>query len=310
MRALWPLLLVLALWSAIAATAGAAPLEAQALAAVNADRQAAGLPPLALSERLNRTARAHADDMARRRYFDHASPEGETAKERFRAAGGSPWLAVAENLARCQGCAGEVGAARIARLQAGWMASTDHRRNLLGAAFDRFGFGVARDDADGLYAVQVFAGPGAPLDSGAGEEGAVAQAVPPAIAADLVADRIGSARRAAGRAPLAASEVLAETAAALLPDAGAPLALPADSIAALPPAARGDWARIVVLGAACGACGRAVTDADLRAFAESWLSRQRERAALLEDGLTHLGLATAAPEPGRKVAILVAGRRR
>jgi len=32
MRALWPLLLVLALWSAIAATAGAAPLEAQALA--------------------------------------------------------------------------------------------------------------------------------------------------------------------------------------------------------------------------------------------------------------------------------------
>ncbi|MFC3231054.1 CAP domain-containing protein, partial [Marinibaculum pumilum] len=268
MRALLSLLLALALWPAIAATAGAAPLAEQALAAVNADRQAAGLPPLALSERLNRTAQVHADDMASRNYFDHASPEGETAKERFLAAGGSPWLAVAENLAHCQGCAGEVGAARIARLQAGWMASTDHRRNLLGAAFERFGFGIARDGADGLYAVQVFAGPGAPLDSGVGGGETPAQAVPPAVAADLVADRIGTARRAVGRTPLAASEVLAETAMALLPAGGAPLALPADSIAALPAAARGDWARIVVLGAACGACGRAVTDADLRAFAE------------------------------------------
>lgn len=60
--------------------------EALALALVNEDRGRHGLEPLALTESLNEAAQNHADDMLRRGYCAHASPEGDTVQELCRVA--------------------------------------------------------------------------------------------------------------------------------------------------------------------------------------------------------------------------------
>jgi uncharacterized protein YkwD len=137
---LLPLLAALVL--ALPATAAAArdpgpPL----LHLLNAQRAARGLPALRADRRLARAARAHSADMVRRRYFDHASPEGEHVVARVRRTG---WLHgrrrwfLAENLAWGIGRPGT--AAGVVRA---WMHSPAHRRILLRRVYRRVGIGVA-----------------------------------------------------------------------------------------------------------------------------------------------------------------------
>ena len=58
--------------------------EAARLAAgANAERAARGLSPLLVDDRLCAIARAHAFDMATRRYFNHVNPEGESPFDRM-----------------------------------------------------------------------------------------------------------------------------------------------------------------------------------------------------------------------------------
>ena len=78
--------------------------------------------------------------------------------------------------------------------------------------------------------------------------------------------------------------------------------------AALPEAERTRWRSLAVIGAACGGCGDAPTDADIRDFAQQWLQDQRHRATLL-GGITHLGFAMAVDGEGRKIALTVLGNR-
>jgi len=73
-------------------------LESHMFNLVNQDRAAnGGLPPLRRSGSLGRVARAFADDMAKRGYFDHQDPEGRMPKDRARDAGIS--APVSENIA-------------------------------------------------------------------------------------------------------------------------------------------------------------------------------------------------------------------
>ncbi|MFT6582589.1 MAG: hypothetical protein ACJAU6_003035 [Alphaproteobacteria bacterium] len=65
---------------------------------VNRFRAQYKLAPLALNKQLNRSAQSHSDDMARRDYFAHVSPEGETVGRRATRAG-YRWRTVLENLA-------------------------------------------------------------------------------------------------------------------------------------------------------------------------------------------------------------------
>jgi uncharacterized protein YkwD len=92
------------------------------LAAVNAERHAAGLRPLRSEPRLHQVAAGHALDMARRGYYDHLTPEGVTPMTRVRS-GGYPPHRVAENLAK--------GLFEPAEVVRRWMLSPGHRRNLL-----------------------------------------------------------------------------------------------------------------------------------------------------------------------------------
>ncbi len=116
-----------------------APAEsAQALAVleqVNAVRTARGLIPFAFDWRASDAAYDHAVDMRSRGYYAHVNPEGEGPCARLRRAGLTPFGCGAENIARGEETAEEVVAV--------WLASADHKVNLLNPHATHVGVGVS-----------------------------------------------------------------------------------------------------------------------------------------------------------------------
>jgi uncharacterized protein YkwD len=101
---------------------------------INLGRERGGCPALAWSDAAAAVARAHSADMARRGYFDHASPEGTRPGQRLTSAGVA-WRAIAENIALTQG--GPDDAVRI------WLASSPHRANIMNCTYTHTGVGEA-----------------------------------------------------------------------------------------------------------------------------------------------------------------------
>ena len=98
--------------------------------------------------RLTTLARDHSCDMARRGFFDHASPEGRTLGDRVRTAG-IRFRAIGENIARIES-ADPVKAA-VSR----WMKSPPHRDNIFTREFTHTGVGACRGGR-AVYFTQVF----------------------------------------------------------------------------------------------------------------------------------------------------------
>ena len=109
----------------------------------NASRAAAGLPPLSTSPQLTRAAEAYAREMARRSWFAHTGLDGASIETRAEAAGYANWEYLAENLAT------GAGAPAPAAVVSGWLASPDHRRNILSS--DLRETGVACYAAEARY---------------------------------------------------------------------------------------------------------------------------------------------------------------
>ena len=109
-------------------------VRSQMLARANAERAVAGLPPLTLDPRLNSAAQRHAEDMLQRSYYSHFSPDGSAPADRVRRSGYAARL-VAENIAR--------GPYTVNEVMDNWLASPEHRRNLLHPGFTELGIGVA-----------------------------------------------------------------------------------------------------------------------------------------------------------------------
>lgn len=125
----------------------------QMLERVNRERREARLPRLSADARLDRAAQAHAEDMARRSYYSHQSPEGKIVSHRVSAQGYS-FIASAENIAS--------GQYSVEEVMEGWMKSRAHRENIHHRLFTEAGFGVALGELDGVptvFWVQVFARP-------------------------------------------------------------------------------------------------------------------------------------------------------
>lgn len=74
-----------------------AALEEHMFSLVNQDRRANGITPVRRSQGLSRVARAYAEDMGKRGFFDHRDPEGRMPMDRARQAGIS--ASVWENIA-------------------------------------------------------------------------------------------------------------------------------------------------------------------------------------------------------------------
>jgi uncharacterized protein YkwD len=124
------------------------------LDAVNVLRRTAGAPPLVEDARLDRAAQSQADAMLAGTPYGHIGVAGSTPRDRIEKAGLGADL-VAENIA-----------ARHPTIEAalsGWMASSQHRHNLLDPRLTLIGLGVAVGNWEHPYQtlwVQDFARPG------------------------------------------------------------------------------------------------------------------------------------------------------
>ena len=113
------------------AAKGSSTSELNLLAAVNATRAAYGLQPLHLDSTLQSAARSHSMDMLQRNYFAHGDFAGRMVAFHIRG------RTAGENLAWGSGPYGQV--ATIVRE---WLASPDHRANLLRPGYARIGIGL------------------------------------------------------------------------------------------------------------------------------------------------------------------------
>ena len=109
------------------------------LAAHNASRAGAGLPPCSLDPMLSRAAEGHARDMANRRRMTHRGGDFSSPFDRI-SRQGYTYRAAAENVA--------YGFDDVESVMVGWMKSPGHRRNILGP-YPEIGVGraIAKDGA-------------------------------------------------------------------------------------------------------------------------------------------------------------------
>ncbi|MGP3696089.1 CAP domain-containing protein [Rhodobacter sp. NSM] len=287
---------------ALAQVADLDALRSRALDMTNASRKDHDLPPLQRRDDLDAAAQRHADDMLRRDYYAHVSPEGGTARDRYLAEGGDEGKLVAENIARCSGCP-RPDAGSIKRLHQGWMDSPEHRDNILREGLAGFGFGMAGGGAEPQLAVQTFAGPG----TARGEAGELAQE----DVSDAARTAVNRLRREAGHAPVEASDALTEAARNLVPETIEDFRLDhaGDLEGALPMAEAGQWRMLATLAASCGGCGAQPAQGDPAAFVRDWNAGET-RETLLDPSVTRIGAVLRADGAGRKVMLLVLGQPR
>lgn len=122
-------------------------LETEVIRLVNIERAKAGRSALTENSKISNVARIKAKDFINNSYFSHNSPTYGTPFEMLRSFG-ITFTAAAENIASGQRSAAEV--------MNTWMNSSGHRTNILNSTYNQIGVGVARDNKDNTFWVQMF----------------------------------------------------------------------------------------------------------------------------------------------------------
>jgi len=133
-------------------------VRAATLCLVNRERAGQGERPLAPNERLGQAAQAHTESMAFGDYFEHDGPRGETPLSRMRAIGYISSSQIGHEVGENIGW-GTRWEATPRAIVAAWMASPQHRANILDARFRDTAVGVsphppsslARGQAGAIY---------------------------------------------------------------------------------------------------------------------------------------------------------------
>ena len=112
----------------------------------NEERKEAGLEALKLDSSLSSAASMKASDMLERDYWAHNSPDGTTPWIFIRSAG-YDYVYAGENLAR--------GFSNAEDVVSAWMASSEHRENMLSRNFQDVGFAVEEGDLSGENTILV-----------------------------------------------------------------------------------------------------------------------------------------------------------
>ncbi len=113
---------------------------------VNKERESRGIKALVFDVRLREVARGHSEDMFKRGYFSHYSPEGNSVADRATAAG-VDFLVIGENLAY---------APDVNLAHSGLMNSQGHRENILSKDYGKIGIGIIDGGIYGRMFTQVF----------------------------------------------------------------------------------------------------------------------------------------------------------
>ncbi|MFH0928722.1 MAG: CvpA family protein [bacterium] len=121
--------------------------ETELFRLTNEERVNRGLKILTFDPKLREVARRHAEDMLKRGYFSHFTPEGQSPADRVKMAL-IQYIAVGENLAF---------APVVSYAHEGLMNSPGHRANILDVEFGRLGIGVIDSGIYGKMFVEVFA---------------------------------------------------------------------------------------------------------------------------------------------------------
>jgi uncharacterized protein YkwD len=113
--------------------------RALTLCLLNDERARGGVAPLRYDIRLEAASQAHSEDMVRRRFFEHDTPEGVEAYARMLAAGYAATNAfTGENIAW-----GEGAESSPVEIVDSWMHSPPHRETILHPQYSEVGVGVA-----------------------------------------------------------------------------------------------------------------------------------------------------------------------
>lgn len=122
--------------------ANASVASAAVLCLINRARAQHFELPLAINPDLQRAAEVHTAEMISEDYFEHVSPTGSTPVARVRGAGYIPnpfvGYVIGENLAW-----GTLSLATPEAVVSAWMASPEHRANILEGSYRETGIGVA-----------------------------------------------------------------------------------------------------------------------------------------------------------------------
>lgn len=134
-----------------AARRRALDIEQAVFALVNRVRAEKNRAPLAWNNALAEAARNHAENMSRFDFFSHAGRDGSMVDERVATQKIEGWQALGENIAYNRGYIDPAEAA-VEK----WLLSPAHRDNLLGAAWQQTGIGVALKPDGTVYFTQIF----------------------------------------------------------------------------------------------------------------------------------------------------------
>jgi len=125
------------------------PDEQALLDLTNKERAKEKLPPLKPNAKLFKAARGHSKNMAELDMMLHEI-DGKGTQERLDAVG-YRYLTGAENIAK--------GLKDFEKLMEGWMASEQHKANILNKKFQEIGIGIAYTEKGKPYYTQAFGTP-------------------------------------------------------------------------------------------------------------------------------------------------------
>lgn len=118
------------------------------LSLINNARVENGLPKLQINDLLNSTATAKALDMVENNYFSHTSPTYGSPFEMMQNAG-ITYKVAGENIA---------GNSSVENAVNSWLASQEHKTNILSNAYNYIGIGIEKSDTYGYVIVVMFIG--------------------------------------------------------------------------------------------------------------------------------------------------------
>lgn len=149
------------------------------LSETNKQRERANVTPLRTNDRLSEAAYLKAQDMLRQQYWAHVAPDGTTPWQWLTKTGYN-YTSAGENLAK--------NFSSSSATMTAWMASPEHRENVLSSRYSEVGFAVADGMLNGKPTTLIVALYGRTADAAATAVAAAPRtdAPAPAIAAGLL----------------------------------------------------------------------------------------------------------------------------